>query len=155
MLPIGFLGPRTPFGKARPSGFTHDEQRTLLTLWSMARSPLFMGGNLTKMDDWTAALLTNEEILAVDQHSIGGREVVNDGKRAVWIAKAGMRDRLYIALFNLTDDAQTVTYPLQSISANRVSHAVRDLWQHKDLGTADVLKAQLPPHGSALFQLRP
>ncbi|MBV9675968.1 MAG: glycoside hydrolase family 27 protein [Acidobacteriaceae bacterium] len=155
MLPIGYIGPRPGFEKARTTNFTHDECRTLLTLWSIARSPLMMGGNLTKMDDWTNSLLTNEEVLAVDQRSTGGREVVNDGKKAVWIAKAGTRDTFYIALFNLTDAPQTVAYPLQSISMSRTSGSVRNLWEHKDLGTTDVLKAQLPPHAAALFRLRP
>ncbi len=154
MLPIGYLGPRPGFGKARLSAFTHDEQRTLITLWSMARSPLIMGGNLTKTDDWTASMLTNEEVLAVDQRSTGGRELVNDGMKAVWVAKAGTRNAFYIALFNLTDAPQAVAYPLQSVLVSRTSGAVRDLWEHKDLGVTDVLKAQLPPHASALFQLR-
>ena len=155
MLPIGSLGPRPGFGKTRPSAFTHDEQRTLMTLWSMARSPLFMGGNLTKMDEWTTSLLTNEEVLAADQHSTGRREVLDDGMKAVWIAKAGTRDSFYIALFNLSDAPQTVTYPLQSILMNRTSSAVRNLWEHKELIATDVLKAQLPPHASALFRLNP
>ncbi|MBV9225169.1 MAG: glycoside hydrolase family 27 protein, partial [Acidobacteriaceae bacterium] len=155
MLPVGYIGPRPGFGKARTTDFTHDECRTLLTLWSIARSPLMMGGNLTKMDDWTNSLLTNEEVLAVDQRSTGGREVVNDGKKAVWIAKAGTGGVFYIALFNLTDAPQTVAYPLQSISMSRTSGSVRNLWEHKDLGTTDILKAQLPPHASALFRLRP
>ena len=155
MLPIGYLGPRPGFGKARPNAFTHDEQRTLITLWSIARSPLFMGGNLTKMDEWTTSLLTNEEVLAVDQRSNGGREMVNDGVKAVWIDKAGTQGTMYIALFNLSDAPQIVTYPLQSILMNRTSGAVRNLWEHKELGVTDTLKVQLPPHASALFQLRP
>ena len=155
MLPIGYLGPRPGFGKARPSALTHDEQRTLMTLWSIARSPLIMGGNLTKMDDWTTSLLTNEEVIAVNQHSTSGRQVVNDGKKAVWVAKAETQGALYIALFNLSDAPQTVVYPLQSISMSRTSGAIRDLWEHTDLGATDVLKAQLPPHASALFKLLP
>jgi alpha-galactosidase len=116
---------------------------------------LIMGGNLTKMDDWTSSLLTNEEVLAVDQHSAGGREIANDGSKAVWMAKADTRNAFYIALFNLTDAPQTITYPLQSISMSRTSGSIRDLWEHKDLGVTDILKAQLPPHACALFQLRP
>ena len=155
MLPLGYLGPRPGFGKARPSAFTHDEQRTLVTLWCMTRAPLFMGGNLTKMDEWTVSLLTDEEVLAVDQRSTGGREVINDGTKAVWILKAGAKDALYIALFNLSDAPQTITYPLQSILMSRTTGSVRNLWERKDLGVTDTLKAQLPPHASALFRLRP
>lgn len=155
MLPLGYLGPRPGFGKARPNAFTHDEQRTLLTLWSMARSPLIMGGNLTKMDDWTTSLLTNEEVLAVDQHVTGSRELLNDGNKAIWMAKTGAAGVLYIALFNLSDVPQTITYPLQSALMSRTSGAVRDLWEHKNLGSTDILKTQLPAHASALFKVQP
>ena len=58
-------------------------------------------------------------------------------------------------LFNLTGAPQTVVYLLQSIFMSRTSGAIRNLWEHKDLGATDVLKAQLPPHASALFQVRP
>ncbi len=154
MLPLGYIGPRPGFGKARPTRFTHDEERTLLTLWAIARSPLIMGGNLTKMDDWTTSLLTNQEVLAVDQHSVGGHQIVNDGSKAVWMAKSEKGGDAYLALFNLSDMPQTVEYPLQALGLSKVSYPIRDLWAHKDLGSTDILKAQLPPHASALFKLR-
>jgi hypothetical protein len=145
MLPLGHLGPRPGLGKDRQSAFTHEEARTLMTLWSIFRSPLIMGGNLTSMDAWTTALLTNDDVLAVDQHSSGGHAVVNDGKQAVWVAKG---DRaIYVALFNLADAPQTVEYPLHT------SKAVRDLWERKNLGNLDVLKANLQPHASVLYQI--
>ncbi len=69
MLPIGRLEPTAGWGKPRVTRLTRDEQRTLLTLWSIFRSPLIMGGNLTLCDEWTESLLTNPEVIAVDQHS--------------------------------------------------------------------------------------
>ncbi len=155
MLPLGYIGPRPGFQKARASNFTHDEGRTLITLWSIFRSPLIMGGNLIKMDDWTTSLLTNEEVIAVNQHSIGGRQMVNDGTKAIWMSKSDKSRDVYIALFNLADTPQMVEYPLQSAGLSKTSYAVRDLWARKGLGNTDILKAQLPPHASALFQLRP
>jgi hypothetical protein len=122
-----------------------------MTLWSIFRSPLIMGGNLTAMDAATAALLTNDEVLAVNQHATGGHAVVNDDKKAVWVAKG---DRaIYVALFNLADTPQTVEYPLQPLGLG-TSAAVRDLWARKNLGKLDVLKATLPPHASGLYQIR-
>ena len=106
MLPFGYLGPRPGTRKARDSELTHDEQRTVFTLWSILRSPLIAGANLTKMDPWTTALLTNEEVIAVNQHSHGGRQVSNDGKQAIWIAKPDGAKGVYLALFNLSDQAQ-------------------------------------------------
>jgi alpha-galactosidase len=152
MLPLGHLGPRTPDGKERESNLTHAEQRSVMTLWAMLRSPLIMGGNLTRMDDWTAGLLTNDEVIAVDQHAKGGRALVNDGKRAIWVSRAESGGAVYVALFNLASEPQTIEYPIQTLGVG-VSGAVRDLWDRKDLGQQDRLKTTLPPHGSALYKV--
>jgi hypothetical protein len=154
MLPLGHLGPRPGNGKDRESDFTPAEQRTLLTLWAIFRSPLIMGGNLTRMDAKTTALLTNNEVIAVNQQSSNGRAVVNDGKHAVWVAKGNAAGEIYVALFNLSDQAQTISYPLQSLGLS-TSGAVRDLWEHKDLGKQDLLKVALKPHASAIYKITP
>lgn len=154
MLPLGYLGPRPGEGKARTSEFTHDEQRTLMTLWCIFRSPLIAGNNLTQMDEWTTSLLTNEEVIAVNQHSRGGHPVVNDEKKAVWIAKADSGSGAYIALFNLDDAPQTIEYPLQTVGLNGASFRVRDLWPRKDLGSMDLLRATLAPHASSLYRVQ-
>lgn len=154
MLPLGYIGPRPGFQKARMTNFTRDEGRTLITLWSIFGSPLIMGGNLTKLDDWTFSLLTNTEVLAVNQHATNPRQIVNNGNKAVWISKSETGKDAYIALFNLADSTQVVQYPLQSLGLSKVLYAVRDLWERKDLGSTDILKAQLPPHASALYKLR-
>ena len=67
MLPLGHIGIRAERGEPRMSLLTHDEQRTLMTLWSIARSPLMFGGHLPDNDPWTLDLLTNDEVLAVNQ----------------------------------------------------------------------------------------
>ena len=154
MLPLGHLGPHPGDGKVRETALTHDEQRTLLTLWSMLRSPLIAGCNLTQMDEWTTSLLTNEEVIAVDQHSRGGRAVMNDGKQAVWVAKPESGKGAYIALFNLDEAPRKVEYPLQSLGLGGVAFKVRDLWGHKDVGTADTVSATLAPHAAMLYRLR-
>ncbi len=154
MLPVGNIGPRPGDRKARTSGLSHDEERTVLTLWSMLRSPLIAGANLTKMDDWTTALLMNEDVLRVNQHSRGGRAVVNDSQKAIWLAKPETGPGAYVAVFNLADVSQTIQYPLQSLGLSGVSFKVRDLWDHKDLGAADTLKVSLPPHALVLYRLQ-
>ncbi len=73
MLPLGYLGPSPGWGKARQTRLSPSEQRTMMTLWSIFRSPLMMGGDLPHNDAATTALLTNDEVLEVDQHSTGGR----------------------------------------------------------------------------------
>jgi hypothetical protein len=102
MLPLGVL----ELGRRR-TRFTPDEQRTLMTLWSMARSPLIHGGDMTRTDPDTLALLTNDEVLAVDQHSEGNRPLFDRDGLVAWTASVpGSPDR-YVALFNTRD-----RYPL-------------------------------------------
>src|ERR1700752_1405531 len=62
MMPLGYLGPAPGWGKPRQSQLSHDEQRTLMTLWAMFPSPLMIGGDLTAADAWTTSLLTNPEV---------------------------------------------------------------------------------------------
>jgi hypothetical protein len=153
MLPLGHLGPRPGQGKARESALTKDEARTLMTLWCMFRSPLVMGGNLTQLDNATRTLLTNDEVLKVDQHSIGSREVLNDAQKIVWVSRAEARGAAYVALFNVADTPQTIEYPLQSLGLASVSFAIRELWEQKDLPVADRIRVNLRPHASALFRV--
>ncbi|HEY7304442.1 MAG TPA: glycoside hydrolase family 27 protein [Bryobacteraceae bacterium] len=153
MLPLGYLGPRPGQGKARQTAFTRNEQRTLMTLWSIFRSPLIMGANLTKMDDWTLSLLTNPEVIAVNQQSKQGRAVMNDSKKAIWVAKPEAGAGAYVAIFNLSDTQQTVQYPLQSLGLTGVSYRVRDLWEHRNLGNEDRLSVNLPAHVSVLYRV--
>ncbi len=151
MLPIGYLGPRPGSGKPRQTRLTHDEQRTLMTLWSMFRSPLIMGGNLTSNDDWTASLLTNEDVIVVDQRSTGNHPVDTESGKAVWVAKNEVDGVVYVALFNLNDSPQAIEYPLQPLGLSGASYTIRDLWERKSLGTADRLKVTLQPHASVLY----
>ncbi|MGA3023768.1 MAG: DUF5597 domain-containing protein [Bryobacteraceae bacterium] len=145
MMPIGYLGPHPGEGEPRPSKFTHDEERTLVTLWSIARSPLMMGGNLTSMDAFTLSLLTNPEVLAVNQHSVENRALATTEKAAIWHARPSSGPGRYMALFNLSDQAQPFQVPLSG------PNNIRDLWERKDLAPSDAIKVTLAPHASALY----
>lgn len=99
MIPFGIIA------QGRPTRFTPAEHYTLMTLWSIARSPLMMGGDLTKLDDFTLSLLTNDEVLAVNQHSDHNRQLRRDDAEGiiVWTADVpASRDR-YLAVFNTRD----------------------------------------------------
>ena len=80
--------------------FTHDEQFTLLSLWCIARSPLILGGNLPKNDEFTLALLTNDEVLAVNRHSTNNRQLFNTNNAVAWVADVPGSNDKYVALFN-------------------------------------------------------
>jgi hypothetical protein len=147
MLPLG----RLAMG-ARDTRFTPDEQRTLMTLWSIARSPLIMGGDLRHLDTPTKALLTNAEVIAVNQHSSANRPLfVEDGTR-VWTARAPDGGH-YAALFNTGAKPREVGVPLKLLGvAGQVT--VRDLWAGRADGMAQgVLMRTLPPHGAGLYRL--
>ena len=91
MLPLGYLGPAPGWGQPRYSRLSHDEQRTFVTLWCIFPSPLMVGGDLPKADAWTTSLLTNPEVIAVDQHSTGNHPVVTTDKAVVWVAESPSR----------------------------------------------------------------
>jgi len=153
MLPLGRLGPAPGWGAARDTRLTHAEQRTLMTLWVMFPSPLMVGGDLTAADAWTTSLLTNPEVLAVDQSSTRNHPVMTTEKIVVWLAKAAVKGGDYLAIFNRQDSMQTVEFPWKAVGLDGVRYAQRDLWEGKDLGAADSLKVMLMPHGSALYRV--
>ena len=153
MLPLGYLGPKPGWGDPRHSRFTEDEARTLITLWSIARSPLVLGANLTQMDSFTESLLTNPDVIAVNQHSSGNKPVIQTASTVVWTAK-GSHGEQYAAVFNIGDSEQTVSYGWKELGLTNASYTVRDLWQKKDVGSQSGLKVMLAPHASALFSAK-
>jgi hypothetical protein len=153
MLPLGHIGIRAERGPDRSSRLTHDEQRTLMTLWCIARSPLMYGGDLPTSDPRTIGLLTNDQVLAVLAHSSGNRQVLREGDLVVWTADPTDRDGHYVAVFNTGDDALAVDLPLPSAGVPAGGRVV-DLWTGEDLGEPGrSLVATLPPHGSMLVRV--
>jgi alpha-galactosidase len=153
MLPLGALGPVPGYGEPRNTKLTHDEQQTLLTLWSMARSPLFFGGNLTKLDEWTNSLLANPEVIAVDQRGHDQHLVSSAKNIVVWTSK-GDGGVQYLAIFNLGDVDATVDAPLVTYGLAAGQYKRRDVWARHDELPSDRLTAPIPPHGCILLALR-
>jgi len=148
MLPLG----RLALGK-HDTRFTADEQRTLMTLWAIARSPLVMGGDLRHLDPPTLALLTNRAVIAVNQASADNRpHFVADGTR-VWSARPAGGSGRYVALFNTGKEARDVSVPLAMLGMTGATR-VRDLWTGRDEAGADGrFTRRLPPHGAGLYLL--
>jgi len=148
MLPLGKLA----LGE-RDTKFTPAEQRTVMTLWSIARSPLIMGGDLRHLDQPTLDLLTNNEVLAVNQSSRDNRpHFYADGTR-IWTARPERGAGHYLALFNTTNRPKEVAFPLTAIGVKGAA-GVRDLWARADIAPAQgVFRATLPPHGSGLWRV--
>jgi alpha-galactosidase len=148
MLPLGIIS----FG--RTTQFTPDEQRTMMTLWSIARSPLILGADMTKLDEATLALLTNKEVLAVNQASEGNRQLFEKGDLIAWVADVpGLKDK-YLAVFNTGDAPAPVPVELSSIGFTS-DVAVRDLWARRAQDDVrGTFAPVIPSHGSGLYRLR-
>ena len=151
MLPIGRIGPRPPIGVDRATGLTKDEQVTMMTLWAISRSPLMLGGDVTSFEPWTLSLVTNPDVVAVNQRSWGNRVLCDDPDAPVWIAH-GPGERCYLALFNLTNHTRTVQAPVPPPHGG--SRRARDLWSGIDTSIVEgTLRQSLTPHGAALFEI--
>ena len=106
MLPLGKLKVTDKEGGGTPTKFTADEQQTVMTLWSIFRSPLIFGGDLPSNDAATTALITNEEVLAVDQHGSGGHQALERGNIRAWVADGAAAGEHYVAVFNLGSSSE-------------------------------------------------
>ena len=153
MLPLGRLGPSPGWGKARDTRLSHDEQRTLVTLWCMFPSPLMIGGELPLMDDWTLSLLTNPEVIEVDQRSTNNHPVVTTDKTVAWLADSSLKDSKYLAVFNISEGDATLRYDWKDLGLTGKAYTLRNLWERKDMAPANSMMVTLPPHGSVLYRL--
>jgi len=150
MLPVGALRVcDSPDGWTR---FTEAEQRTMMTLWCMCRSPLMIGGDLPKNDSFTLALLTNGPVLDIEKESFCGHPLWTSEDESVWIAPRRDGRGLYAALFNLSEECREVR-----VSPERLDHpavSAEELWTGKQSVLSGDLRAELAPHDAAVFLLR-
>lgn len=155
MLPLGRLGIEFFDDGPRPTRLTQNEQITLMTLWSIFRSPLMMGGDLTSLDPFTLSLLTNPEVIAVDQDSSANLELFHHGNQIAWAASVPRSRAKYLALFNTGAKPELAAADWKVIGLK--GHCVvRDLWQRKDLGEYfGRFAATIPSHGAGLYKITP
>jgi len=153
MLPFGKLRVTTAEGGGAPSKFTPDEQQTVMTLWSIFRSPLIFGGDLPSNDAATTGLITNEEVLDVNQHSSGGHQVLEKENIRAWSAEGSKAGERYVAIFNLGDAVQDANVDWKEIGITGSQRFVHDLWSHKSLGQLTGIQTSLRPHASALYRI--
>ena len=141
-------------GNAAMDGLTDAERQTYTTLWAIEAAPLYSGDDLTKLDSHGLSLLTNDEVIAVDQAGTPARPVNQSSDQQTWFTRNA--DGSYtVALFNLGSAPATVTAHWGDIGVSGTS-SVRDLWSHKNLGQADgSFGAVLPAHGSRLLRITP
>lgn len=135
----------------RDSGFTKEEQKTMMTLWAVFRSPLFFGGELRLTDNYTLSLVTNPEVINVNQNSEKPLLVYNKGGIAVWQTK--IENCTAVAVFNLSDEEKHYKLSFLNLGIENV-RAVRDLWARKDISKCENdVTVSLKPHSSEFFEI--
>ncbi len=135
----------------RDSGFTKEEQKTMMTLWAVFRSPLFFGGELRLTDNYTLSLVTNPEVINVNQNSEKPLFVYNKGGIAVWQTK--IENCTAVAVFNLSDEEKHYKLSFSDLGIENV-RAVRDLWARKDIPKCENdVTVSLKPHSSEFFEI--
>jgi hypothetical protein len=153
MLPLGHIGIRAERGDDRLSLLSHDEQQTLMTFWSIFRSPLMFGGDLATLDAYTRSLLTNADLIAVNQDSTGNKIAYNSGDLRVWTAQSAGGRKKYLAVFNLGDSVAHVHLDWKQIGINAAPGTIHNIWTSKSIPSSAALDVQLAAHASAIYGL--
>jgi len=139
-------------------GMTTTEYRSHFSLWALMAAPLMAGNDLRSMTPEIRDILTNKEVIAIDQDSLGrqGRRVAKDGHLEVWAKQLKNGDRAVI-LLNRSSSAQQITANWEQLGyPEHLSASVRDLWTHKDLGkSTGKFSAQVESHGVVMVTVRP
>lgn len=143
MLPLGKIGIRGEVGSARETNFTEVEQVTLMSLWSIFRSPLMFGGDLPQTSDFAKSLITNEQVIAINQHSKNNREISADESLIIWGAESCDEKTEYRALFNIGDAPLTIETP--NLGSNYTKCI--EIWS-MEAATASI---EIPAHGCRLL----
>lgn len=151
MLPLGYIN--QIYDKNNYTKFTRDEQITMMTLWCIMRSPLMIGGEMTKTDAFTLSLLNNEDLIEILNHSHSARQLyrkkVNGNEHCAWFA-THENEGYYIALFNLSETESEVT----AIIPFDGKFSMYDIWKKtRSPVTENAVSAFLPPHGAAVFKI--
>jgi alpha-galactosidase len=137
-------------------GLTDTEAKAHFSMWSIMASPLLAGNDVRAMPDDVRDILTNREVIAVDQDELGeqGSPVRDDGDQEVWVKSLAGGDKA-VALFNRGPDTATITTSTDEVGAEGPSHVLRDLWAHTETTTDGEIAAEVPSHGVVLLRVSP
>jgi alpha-galactosidase len=151
MLVVGKVG----WGRGQHNTrLTPDEQYTHISLWSLLSAPLLIGCDMGKLDQFTLNLLTNDEVLAIDQDALGeaAKQVIKTDIYQVWIKNLSDGSKA-VGIFNLSDEYQTITLNTNENGLNGFTKT-RDVWQQKTWpNTGANLTKKIAPHGVMLVRL--
>ncbi|WP_114781882.1 putative Ig domain-containing protein [Botryobacter ruber] len=154
MMIVGVVGWNS--AEKWPSKLTPDEQYTHMSAWCLMSVPLLLGNDISRLDDFTFSLLTNHEVLAVNQDPLGKQATVIARNGDIGVMAKDMEDGSKAAgLFNLADNGTQQVVMKWSDLGIKGKYIVRDLWRQKDLGTFEgEFKADVPEHGVVMVSVR-
>lgn len=160
MLPVGRIALRAERGPERLSRLTLDEQRTMMTLWCMSRSPLMLGCDLPSSPPETLALLTNNDALEALKASSGNRELLREGDLVVWTADSTTSEGRFVGVFNTGTEVLLRNLALRDLGLGEKAEwrewsALESWSQEKVDGVGDQLNAVIAPHGACLYRFTP
>ena len=154
MLPIGPI--LQDYDKSNRTKFTKDEQITMMTLWSIFRSPLIIGGEMTGFDEFTMSLLTNEGILKMHRnarhsHPVWRKEI--DGTEHILWTATDPEGGQYAAVFNTGEKNSVIEIPLSDLEIYKNS-GITELWSGERISETDRIKAEIPSHGAKAYYIQ-
>ncbi len=153
MLPVGELRPWPDVGPGpRHTRLTPPEQQTMMNLWAMARSPLIVGANLTLLDEDTRRLLTNAEVLRIDQTATASRQVLKEGDLVAWTADLPGNERA-LAIFNAGEKPLAINRAWADFGLAPSQPSVKNAWTGERLSVSPRVTATLEPHASLVLML--
>lgn len=152
ILQIGAVGAQSS-GKAGMNRLTFEEQKTVMSMWCMLSAPLLIGANMEQLDDATLSLLTNEEIIAINQDALGKSASLITTLDTIEVWKKQLEDGSFaFGLLNLSNESTTVKIPFSAVELQG-RNRIRNLWKKEDLGVLEnEFEITIPAHGIVMLQ---
>ncbi|MFA9370859.1 MAG: glycoside hydrolase family 27 protein [Labilibaculum antarcticum] len=157
MIPLGRISIRGERGNDRMTRLSKDEQYTLMTLFTIFKSPLMFGGDLPSNDEFTLSLMTNKEVLKMHNESVNVKQVFQDKSKVGITSQNPNTGETYLAIFNISDEESPlqINVDLASIGIEEIC-TVKDMWSEEDLGKFNnVFSCTLTRHKSGLYSFKP
>lgn len=152
MLPVGMLG--KGFGEERMTRFSRNEQITMMSLWCIFRSPLMIGAELTRLDEWTKNLLTNPEVLALLSDDCQASQLARDAKHCIWHSSNPESGFNYLAVFNLSEEEREIVISASLLDREELNGiSFKELWTGETItNPSKDLAVRLPGHGARIYR---
>jgi hypothetical protein len=153
MIPLGRISIRGERGNDRMTRLTRDEQYSLMTFFTVFRSPLMFGGDLPSNDEFTLSLLTNREVLKMHRESADVRQLFQEDEKVAVTSRNAVTGERYLAVFNISDNPEPLEIQVNLQDAGISGKCtIKNMWTGESMNfTGNVFSVALRPHESRLF----